>query len=420
MNGSFLVQLSTLLGASIEQEEVSFVLPKLSQVIPFEELSSLLSSDPGHPLWAELSRELTVPETYFYRVQEHWVLLQSLLQKAAAHGHNLKIWCAAASTGEEPYTVAIEATRARAAVDIVATDLVAERLKFAREGVYTENSFRGVPSDIKGTFFTLNGRSFQLIASVREAVRFAPLNLADGGAVRAFCLREGPFDIILCRNILIYFTEEVCKAVTENIAAALKPQGLLFAGAADFPSRWNDGLESVQLEGALVWRHKTASKDVVRRLSTNHPGLSRQKESIRQSIPKEKGRSKEPALAHLFLGEDLRDRLEAARGYVDAHLLHPVGHLALGNVLEKLQQHDAAVTAYKKVVFLEPTCAYAHIRLAHLHITAKRGKAARHHLGAARRYRDACDTTRHVLNLLELNFDQLIQSIGELGEWADG
>jgi len=435
MNERFLIQISELLGIVPREEDVVQVLPKLSESLSLDQLSLLLTSRPHHPLWSELVRELTIPETYFYRIAEHWALFQILLNKAVSEGRSLKVWCAAASTGEEPYTVAIEAARAKGVVDIVATDLVAERLEFAREALFTENSFRGVPSEIKATFFRQEGRSYRLIPSIREVVRFKPLNLAEREAMESFCLREGPFDIIFCRNVLIYFCEDVCRAVTEIIASALKPQGLLFAGGADFPSRWNDSLESVQLQGALVWRNKTCSptKSPPRKASISiaretqrsrlvpsaREIISKEISLISVDVPKEIGTKKE-RVDELFRGGDLNLKLQAARGYVDRHLLHPVGHLALGNVLELLEQHDAALDAYKKVVFLEPTCAYAHLRLAHLHLTAKRGKAAGHHLAVAKRYGEGCDTTRYVLGLLELRFEDLLQSIHEMGDWSSG
>lgn len=406
-----LLKLEELLGIKSSLHEVSLALPRLSQKLSLEELGNLLIADPHHSLWRELVKELTVPETYFYRIPEHWKLFRSLL----ANGNNpMKVWCAACSTGEEPYTAAIEAARSKVGVDIVATDLVPERLESARKGLFSHNSFRGVEPHLKSHYFESEGQFHRIRPSVARNVRFLSLNLADRVAMRRFIESEGPFDVIFCRNVLIYFREDVCRGVTADLSSALKSGGTLFAGAADFPSRWNSNIESVEVEGALVWRNKAQSPtQTVRRTKIEVP-VRRAGVSPTKAIPVTK---KETNIHELFQKHtDTAAQLEAARRYLDRNILHPVAHLALGNVLEHLQQTDAAYAAYKQAVFLEPSCSFAHLRLAHLHFAGRRMRAATHHLAAAQRYEKECQTTREVLHLMKLGSEDFLRSIQEMGE----
>ncbi len=152
---------------------------------------------------------------------------------ARANAKSLRIWCAASSTGQEPYSIAIllhemEAQLRGWRIEIVATDLSHGVLEKARAGLYTQFEVqRGLPIQQLVRHFTQEGESWRLAPGIRSMVHFRPFNLLDDyGSL-------GTFDIVFCRNVLIYFEREAKSQVLDRIAKVLAPDGALFLGAAE-------------------------------------------------------------------------------------------------------------------------------------------------------------------------------------------
>jgi len=143
----------------------------------------------------------------------------------------LKIWCAACSTGQEPYSIAMmlseKMPRVSAITSILASDISQDTLRRAREGVYTRFEIdRGLPENYRKRYFTADGEKFRINETMRNAIVFRPVNLISD-----------PFptgqDIIFCRNVSIYFTEEQKKILYRRLKEALKPDGILVLGSAE-------------------------------------------------------------------------------------------------------------------------------------------------------------------------------------------
>jgi len=143
----------------------------------------------------------------------------------------LKIWCAACSTGQEPYSIAMmlaeKMPRVSAIASILASDISQDTLRRAREGVYTRFEIdRGLPENYRKRYFTADGEKFRINETMRNAIMFRPVNLISD-----------PFptgqDIIFCRNVSIYFTEEQKKVLYRRLKEALKPDGILVLGSAE-------------------------------------------------------------------------------------------------------------------------------------------------------------------------------------------
>jgi chemotaxis protein methyltransferase CheR len=180
---------------------------------------------------------MTTNETFFFRDKtpfDHFkdTVVPELL-RARAGRRNLRIWCAAASTGQEPYSLAMILKEMGAAlngwrVEIVATDLSPEVLEKSRSGIYTQFEVqRGLPIQLLVKYFTQVGALWQLNADTKAMVQFRPFNLLQDFAPL------GKFDIVFCRNVLIYFDQPTKTDIFKRLAKASESDGYLFLGAAE-------------------------------------------------------------------------------------------------------------------------------------------------------------------------------------------
>ena len=152
---------------------------------------------------------------------------------ARARERRLRIWCAAASTGQEPYSLAMILKEMKDKlggwrIDILGTDISAEVLEKAKAGIYSQFEVqRGLPIQMLVKYFTQAGDTWQIAPEIRAMVQFRPLNLlADFAGL-------GGFDVVFCRNVLIYFDQETKIGVLNRIARLLAPDGFLVLGAAE-------------------------------------------------------------------------------------------------------------------------------------------------------------------------------------------
>ncbi|MFE1599139.1 CheR family methyltransferase [Methylobacterium sp. ID0610] len=180
---------------------------------------------------------MTTNETFFFRDRVPFDLFRDVLlpQAIAARTatRRLRIWCAAASTGQEPYSLAMllnEAAPLLAGwrVELIGTDLSTEVLEKARLGLYNQFEVqRGLPVQLMLKYFEQVGEQWRISASLRQMVDFRPLNLLDRFD------QLGTFDIVYCRNVLIYFDAPTKADVLGRIAAQLAPDGAVLLGAAE-------------------------------------------------------------------------------------------------------------------------------------------------------------------------------------------
>lgn len=181
-------------------------------------------------LFEEFVTYLTINVSEFYRNPEQWDLLDKevfpeLIKK---FGNGLKIWSAACSTGDEPYSLVMALSKHLPLnkIQIYATDLDKVVIEKAKTGLYNERSIAGVPADLKKKFFTQIGPSYQISDEVKSRVQFKEHNLLKD-------TYPTNYDLIVCRNVLIYFTEEAKDEVFAKFLKALKPGGVLFIGSTE-------------------------------------------------------------------------------------------------------------------------------------------------------------------------------------------
>jgi chemotaxis protein methyltransferase CheR len=186
----------------------------------------------------EFINALTTNLTSFFREQHHFPVLADFLRARGDHA-SPRLWCAAASTGEEPYSIAmtmVEALGANTSARLLATDIDTQVLSKGARGVYRLDSTRKCGKTRLKRFF-LRGSGAQVGQArvkpdIARLVEFAPLNLLEDAwpAVREFAPQ---LDVVFCRNVMIYFDKATQRRVLERIARALRPGGLLFAGHSE-------------------------------------------------------------------------------------------------------------------------------------------------------------------------------------------
>jgi chemotaxis protein methyltransferase CheR len=221
-------------------------------------------------LRADLDREIehlvnavTVNETYFFR-EEHQLrcLTASLLAPvtaAKAPGDTLRIWSMPCATGEEPYSLAVWLLEHwpevdRYDVEIVGSDIDTRALAAARDGLYGDRALMRLPPGLAARYFTREetpqGPGWRIIPDLRGSVRFSRVNLMDPAAMRA----EGRFDVVFCRNVLIYFDDASRRIAAQNLYDGLAPGGFLCLGHTESMSRISPLFQVCRTPDAIVYR----------------------------------------------------------------------------------------------------------------------------------------------------------------------
>jgi chemotaxis protein methyltransferase CheR len=200
-------------------------------------------------LTVDVVEAMTTNETFFFRDKlpfEHFktFIMPSLLATRARH-KRIRIWCAAASTGQEPYSFAMMLKEMGRQVEdfrieIVATDISQDVLEKAKSGIYSQFEVqRGLPIQMLLKYFKQDGEMWQIAPEIRAMVQFRPLNLlADFG-------RNGIFDLVVCRNVLIYFDQETKTEVIDRLARVIAPDGYLILGAAETTIGLSQGFKAI-------------------------------------------------------------------------------------------------------------------------------------------------------------------------------
>lgn len=173
---------------------------------------------------------LTINVSEFYRNAEQWVILDKEVFPALIKkfGKSLKVWSAACSTGDEPYSLVMALSKhiPIKQIKIIATDIDKQVLDKARMGLYNEKSIAAVPAEFKSKYFNKIGSSYQISDEIKRQVEFKEHNLL-----------KDPYPsgchLIVCRNVLIYFTEEAKEEIYKKFNAALTSEGILFIGSTE-------------------------------------------------------------------------------------------------------------------------------------------------------------------------------------------
>lgn len=180
-------------------------------------------------LFKEFINYLTINVSEFYRNPDQWnVLEKEVFPLLLARKKNITIWSSACSTGDEPYTLVMVLNKLLpfSSIKILATDIDMGALEKAKTGVYTSKSLENLPKEMKEKHFTVIGDSYKIKDEIKKCVEFKQFNLLRDPYPKGI-------DLIVCRNVLIYFTEEAKNEIYKNFNIALNPEGILFVGSTE-------------------------------------------------------------------------------------------------------------------------------------------------------------------------------------------
>jgi len=397
--------------AGTRPEDLGHAAARIGELFPAIPLAALparlIEIGTASPEWASLVDLLTVGETYFFRdaawfeAFEAHVLLPLIAERRRAADLRLRLWSAGCATGEEAYSLAITLARLlpdRAAwsIHILATDVNPRAIEVARRGLYRPWSFRQVPDHIVERYFVAEDGQRRLDPAIRGMVAFSTQNLVDG-LDAAPPAESAEMDIVLCRNVLMYFASDMQRLVSERLSRSLATGGWILTASAEAWSDLFPPLAKAYLPGLVGFR-ATGGEAVpsfaaapslppptpVRRRD-RRPGLypvpTARAASPAMSRPDMLARARaladggdyaearalcEQALAggvadydghllHAQVCQELGDRVHARRALRRALYLHPesmAAHFLLGNLCESEGDHGAALRSMRNVVEL--------------------------------------------------------------------
>jgi chemotaxis protein methyltransferase CheR len=229
----------------------------------FGELYKKAVSEPKLGLRDKIVDAMTTNETSWFRdkypfdIFETTVLKKMTQEIMSGIRKKIRIWCAAGSTGQEPYSLAITLSEFSRKVssqplqctEIIATDISPSVLFLAIAGRYDQISMsRGMPPELRDRYFTKSGKVWVLSEEIRKIVSFKKLNLQDDFSLL------GKFDIVFCRNVLIYFSDSFKRRLFDKFADILNPGGIFFLGASESAGNYSNRFSMITENKHLYYR----------------------------------------------------------------------------------------------------------------------------------------------------------------------
>lgn len=345
---------------------------------------------------ARLVDEVTVKETYFLREARELQAVdwQALLERARGGGSDtVRVWVSACATGEEAYSLAMLASEALGSsqppVSILASDISPAALERAVAATYSERSLRNVSPELRERYFERRGSQHAVRQSLKSLVRFRRHNLVNDPAPPP---GEVAFDVIACRNVLIYFDGPTVERVIGSLESALRPEGLLILGVADRLSGTAGRLARTTRDIAPVERRRPrASRQSLRRPlgidGDDRPNVAprrRAEDRIEAALEAADRGDLETAItiSDQVLG---RDPLDA-----DAYFVRGLAELGRGEA-------SAAISSFRRALYLDPSFGLAAFELARAHDAQGDEKAARRAYEQALRTLDPDDDRHRVI-----------------------
>jgi len=257
------VQCGIVLGQNKQYLVKSRLLPLLTKhkIVSLTELVQKSMTMAARQLRNDVIDAMTTNETLWFRDIYPFEYLQNkLLPELTAKGQGIRIWSSAASSGQEAFSISMSAIEAQEKsnrlvkpnVQILGTDISPTMIEHCKKGQYDKLALgRGLSEERKKKFFTqLPENKMQVNPAVQQLTSFREINLLESYALL------GKFDIIFCRNVLIYFSAEVKSKILNQFAAALKPGGYLFLGASESLTRLTDKFEMIRCNPGIIYRVK--------------------------------------------------------------------------------------------------------------------------------------------------------------------
>lgn len=359
-------------------------------------LARLADAAAGPAEWEALEAEITIGETFFFRYAEQFGALRDTilpgLIAARAPARTLTIWSAGCATGAEPYSVAILLHELLGdalpdwRIAITGTDISATALATARAAVFGRWALRTLPPEERRRYFVAGppvpgaGRegAFALRPEFRRMVRFEPQNLMSllDGTVPA---RLGAFDLILCRNVLIYFESEAVLGIVRGLGRRLRPDGWLLLGHAEPNPAFSELLAPVNLPGTVAYRPRDAPPPRPDPAWSPEPDPPVRPRAAPLAEPVAVAEPEGDALARIRALADAGRTAEAWRAVRAALLRAPMQaalHYYDGLLARGLGRDAEAERAFRGALYLDRDFVMAHYQLGLLLLALGRGAAA--------------------------------------------
>lgn len=346
-------------GISIKAAQLPSLGAALKRVDPDKTVGDFLlagaGSGGGAALLERMIDEVTIRETFFFRQRSELDAIDwpRLVAAARASGSDhARVWVAAAASGEEAYTLAILASEAFAPspppVTIHGTDVSASALAQAERGRYGRRSTKGVERSLLDRYFTMDGPDFLVGEGLRRTVTFSQQNLARN----FIAATGGPFDLIACRNVLIYFEPDVVRRVVTALTRALAPQGRLLLGAADRLSfSASTPVRPADRRASEGGRRQEGTPVLRRPLGRDH------RDTLSPATATPPASLNGPELAEALQttsGGDLQKALAITARTLDQNPLDTAAYFVRGLAQRGLGHHGEALCAFRTALYIDP------------------------------------------------------------------
>jgi chemotaxis protein methyltransferase CheR len=356
-----------------------------------------------------LAQCLAIGETYFFRDESffrnlEFAILPELLRDRREKGRRLRLWSAGCSTGEEPYSVAMLLAGMLPDwrewdISILATDLNAEALRKARAGIYRQWSIRSnLPASAKRFLATRPDGHHEVHPDIRRLVRFDALNLADD-CYPSVSNSTTAMDLVLCRNVLIYFESRRVAAVLTRLGRALAPDGWLLATSAELPVARMPGLRRVGLPDMVAMRREDPPQaaaaaapaplapPAARRILPALPPLPVRPVTSTPTTPVPQPADEPAGLASLARtcadSGDLERAATLCRQAMEADKSDPELPYLLATILSEQGLAKEAGSALRRTLYLCPDHVLAHVSLGNMALREGQARALQRHFSAA-------------------------------------
>lgn len=330
-----------------------------SQCSNLQEFFQCLQEKPYGKETEKLISALTVGETYFFRDENQFKALRNrilpeVINRAGSKHSEIKIWSAGCATGEEPYTIAIILKElqppSNIQVSILGTDINNQSIKKAKKGRYNEWSFRNIPLSLREKYFAKKRDEYEILPELKEMVTFNCLNLNKN-------FYPAQVNIILCRNVAIYFTKEATQKIIQGFYDCLAEDGWLIMGASDPLIPLDGQFKLEELDGVFIYRKKTKQEE--KKTKKARTLLPREKKK-EKDVPKEvlQTDNKEIAYSYYSKGKhfanegDLDKALEWVEKAIKGDKLLYEGYFLLSMIYQGKCENKKAIEALKKAIYI--------------------------------------------------------------------